>query len=327
MGNIRKLLGEWSQISARTQPRFLIVDDQPINIRVLHELFRDDAELFMASNGHQAVEMARDILPDMILMDVMMPSMNGYEACRQLKMFPATSAIPVIFITAQHRDSDEAVGFDLGAVDFITKPFNATIVKARVNIHLSLKLQSDILRSIAMLDGLTGVANRRMFNEVLEMHWRQSGRDGSALSLIMLDIDHFKHYNDHYGHLAGDGCLRRVALAVKSALERPGDLLARYGGEEFACILPGMGAMGAGKVAAGILEKIAAAAIQHLGSDSGKLVTASMGVATTCARAGSLREQEFLIEAADQQLYAAKKAGRNRASLIDLRPAGERSMP
>ncbi|MGI4847091.1 MAG: diguanylate cyclase [Janthinobacterium lividum] len=319
MLNVKQLLKEWSHISSRLTPRFLIVDDQPINIRVLHELFRDDAELFMAANGQQALDMAKDILPDMILLDIMMPEMNGYQACRHLKMDPMTADIPVIFITAQHSEKDEAIGFELGAVDFITKPFNSTIVKARVKIHLLLKLQSDILRSIAMLDGLTAVANRRMFNEVFDMHWRQSGRDGSSLSLIMLDIDYFKRYNDLYGHQAGDECLRRVAHAIKAGLARPSDLLARYGGEEFACVLPNTDAIGAMKVANSILAQIRSAAIEHKASDVASFVTASIGVATANAGSKPSAQQTSLLHAADQQLYAAKKAGRNKTSLIDLR--------
>ncbi|WP_256597426.1 diguanylate cyclase [Pseudomonas sp. 31-12] len=167
-----------------------------------------------------------------------MEGMDGHEVCRRLKADSATQGIPIIFITAQQQESDEVLGLELGTVDLISKPINTTIVRARVRTHLTLKLQSDLLRSMALMDGLTGVANRRKFNEDILADWRLCFREQKPLSLILVDVDYFKRYNDRYGHQAGDDCLRSVAQTLSETVRRPYDLVARYGGEEFACVLP-----------------------------------------------------------------------------------------
>lgn len=293
------------------RPKLLIVDDQPINIRVLHELFREDCDVFMATSGEQAITVCQTQLPDLILLDVVMEGMDGHEVCRRFKADPATQDIPIIFITAQQQESDEVLGLELGAVDFISKPINPTIVRARVRTHLTLKLQNDLLRSMALMDGLTGVANRRKFDEDISADWRQCFREQKPLSLIMVDVDFFKRYNDRYGHQAGDGCLKSVAQVLFETVRRPYDLVARYGGEEFACVLPNTGLSGAVEIAENMQERVRALGIEHSASDVDRVVTISLGVATLTP-SGDL-EFQALIEAADKQLYEAKKAGRARA--------------
>lgn len=292
------------------RPKLLIVDDQPTNIRVLHELFREDCDVFMATSGEQAISICQTQLPDLILLDVIMEGMDGHEVCRRLKVDPATQAIPIIFITAQQQESDEVLGLELGAVDFISKPINPTIVRARVRTHLTLKLQNDLLRSMALMDGLTGVANRRKFDEDILAAWRLCFREQKPLSLIMVDVDYFKRYNDRYGHQAGDGCLKSVAQALSETVRRPYDLVARYGGEEFACVLPNTVLSGAVEIAERMQERVRTMGIEHSASDVNRVVTISLGVATLTPT----RDLEFLalIEAADKQLYEAKKAGRAR---------------
>jgi diguanylate cyclase (GGDEF)-like protein len=292
------------------RPKLLIVDDQPTNIRVLHELFREDCDVFMATGGEQAISVCQTQLPDLILLDVVMEGMDGHEVCRRLKVDPMTQGIPIIFITAQHQESDEVLGLELGAVDFITKPINTTIVRARVRTHLTLKIQSDLLRSMALMDGLTGVANRRKFNEDILADWRLCFREQKPLSLILVDVDYFKRYNDHYGHPAGDGCLKSIAQALSEAVRRPYDLVARYGGEEFACVLPNTALSGAVEIAERMRERVRTLGIEHAASDVDRVVTISLGVATLTPT----RDLEFqaLIEAADKQLYEAKNAGRAR---------------
>ena len=188
----------------KVRPKLLVVDDQRINILVLNELFREDCDVFMATSGEQALQVCRAQLPDLVLLDVQMDGIDGYEVCRRLKADAESRNIPVIFITAQGGEADEVRGLQLGAVDFIAKPINPVIVRARVQTHLTLKLQSDLLRSMTLFDGLTGVPNRRKFDEQLVRDWRQSQREQTALSVILIDVDHFKRYNDHYGHQAGD---------------------------------------------------------------------------------------------------------------------------
>ncbi|WP_261985192.1 diguanylate cyclase [Pseudomonas arsenicoxydans] len=292
------------------RPKLLIVDDQPTNIRVLHELFRQDCDVFMATSGEQAISVCQIQLPDLILLDVVMEGMDGHEVCRRLKADPATQGIPIIFITAQQQESDEVLGLELGAVDFISKPINTTIVRARVRTHLTLKLQSDLLRSMALMDGLTGVANRRKFNEDILADWRQCFREQKPLSLILVDVDYFKRYNDRYGHQAGDDCLKSVAQTLSETVRRPYDLVARYGGEEFACVLPNTVLSGAVEIAERMQESVRTLGIEHSASDVDRVLTISLGVATLTPT-GELGF-EALIEAADKQLYEAKNAGRAR---------------
>lgn len=304
---------------SHNRPKLLIVDDQPTNIRVLHELFREDFDVFMATSGEQALTVCQAQQPDLILLDVVMEGMDGHEVCRRLKADPATRGIPIIFITAQQQESEELLGLELGAVDFISKPINPVIVKARVRTHLTLKLQSDLLRSMAMMDGLTGVANRRKFDEDISADWRQCFREQQPLSLILADVDFFKRYNDRYGHQAGDGCLRSVARALSETVGRPYDLVARYGGEEFVCVLPKTDLSGAVEIAQRMQERVRALGIEHSASDVDRVVTISLGVATLIP-SGDL-EYQTLVEAADQQLYKAKSAGRGRVCSASTAPS------
>jgi len=300
------------------RPKLLVIDDQPINIRVLHELFRDSYDVFMASNGQLGLEKCRELLPDIVLLDVVMPVMDGHEVCRQLKADPTLSSIPVIFVTAHYDESEEAYGFELGAADFIHKPINAVITRARVNNQLTMKRQADMLRTIALVDGLTGVANRRKFDEELHADYLQCARDQQPLSLLMMDVDYFKKFNDSYGHQAGDECLHKIAQTIKLTLNRPYDLVARYGGEEFVCLLPATDAKGAALIAQHIQQHVHDLQIEHSTSTVDKHITLSIGVATITPINASNPMQ--LISAADQQLYAAKERGRNQIRSTVITP-------
>jgi PleD family two-component response regulator len=197
------------------KPLILIVDDTPTNVRVLAEALRKDYRIKVANGGQAALDLiASQGVPDLILLDIMMPTMDGYEVCRRLKEDPATKNVPVVFVTAKADIMDEEIGLKLGAVDYIAKPFHLPIIAARIHNHISLKLKSDLLESLAMLDGLTSIPNRRRFDEALHDEWLRARRAGQTISLIMADIDHFKRYNDHYGHGAGDICLIKVANAL-----------------------------------------------------------------------------------------------------------------
>lgn len=296
--------------------RILIVDDQPVNIRVLHQVFRGEFEVLMATSGEQAISLCQEQRPDIVLLDVVMPGLSGHDVCRRLKADPDTRDIPVIFVTSQNQDGDEALGFEIGAVDFITKPINPIIVSARVRTHLALKLQSDLLRTIAMNDGLTKVANRRKFDEELAISWRAAQREGRVLSLVMLDLDSFKQFNDRYGHQQGDACLVAVANALNQSVRRPHDLVARYGGEEFVCILPDTDSQGAIKLAEVMRTAVKALEIEHLDSAAGGFVSISLGIATQIPNTGA--SPQSLLAAADEQLYQAKRAGRDRACAIEI---------
>ena len=292
------------------RPRLLVVDDQPINIQVMHQIFSSDFQVFMATSGEQALALCKDNPPDLVLLDIVMPGLDGFQVCARLKADEATRNIPVIFVTAHTDAGQETRGLDLGAVDFISKPVNPTVVRARVKTHLTLKFQSDLLRKLVFLDGLTGVFNRRYFDQQLSMEMARSMRNGSPLALIMLDVDYFKRYNDRYGHQAGDDCLRQIAMTIKEGLRRPADLVARYGGEEFACILPETGFDDAMSLACELELRVRGKNIAHENSDAAQVVTISLGVA---GRAGDTPgDAGALLAQADAQLYKAKNSGRGR---------------
>ncbi len=299
--------GQWYTAPGAT-PRLLLVDDHQLNIRVMYEIFRHEFDVFIALNGEQALEKCIELHPDLILLDVVMPRLDGYEVCRRLKADPALADIPVIFITSHFDEAAEVRGFELGAVDFIHKPVNPIITKARVRTQLQLKQQADLLRTISQIDGLTGIANRRRFDQQLELDWRSCCRAQEPLSLLMIDIDYFKQYNDEFGHLAGDECLRQVARAMQTALGRPYDLLARYGGEEFVVLLPRTDLSGARYLAQSILLKVKELAIVHPLTPSG-ILTLSAGLASTVPPEHSQSRQ--LLQQADALLYQAKQQGRN----------------
>lgn len=294
----------------------LIVDDEPANIRILVDLLRPGYALRVATNGETALRIAlSDAPPDLIILDVMMQGVNGYEVCSQLKNDPRTESIPVIFITAKGQERDEIRGLEAGAIDYVAKPFNPVIVKARVQTHAELKRHRDFLKNLSFCDGLTNIANRRRFDEYLTTSWDFACRESSPLSLILVDIDHFKLFNDTLGHQAGDECLRQVAQALQASLKRRVDLLARYGGEEFGCILPKTNLHGAVMIAERFRESILGLRISR-GPSSGGCLTISQGAATIVP--GRDFSPESLIKAADEALFRSKQEGRDRIYGIDL---------
>jgi len=292
-------------------PRILIVDDSPVNVQILAEGLKADYHIKVANSGAGALKSATsNEPPDLILLDAMMPEMDGYEVCRRLAAGDATRNIPIIFVTASHDAADEEYGLNLGAADYITKPFHLPIVKARVRNHLLLKQKTDMLESLAQMDGLTNIPNRRRLEEVLAVEWRRASRSQTPISVVMLDIDHFKPFNDHYGHGVGDICLKAVAQALQSMLSRPADMVARYGGEEFAAVLPGVDFTGAGAVAENFRQAVYSLHLPHALSSVLDQVTISAGFASCSIPAGD--SYTGLLAAADKMLYQAKSAGRNR---------------
>jgi len=288
--------------------RVLIVDDEPANIHGLAAALGADYDLRFATGGERALALAAELAFDLVLLDVVMPGLDGYEVLRRLKADAATRDVPVIFVTSKDDVADEERGFALGAVDYIAKPISAPIVRARVRTHLELKRQRDLLEQRALIDQLTGVANRRGFDEALERRWQTGVREGTPLLLVLLDVDHFKPYNDHYGHGAGDDCLRRIGEALNAAFDRPGELAARVGGEEFALLLPGGGG---DAPLVRLLDTIRRLAIPHAHSAAAARVSVSAGAIETVPTAAD--SPRSLLEASDRLLYQAKREGRNRA--------------
>lgn len=290
--------------------KILLVDDQVVNIKILHQLLQDDYDIYMARDGNQAIEMCKKVKPDLVLLDIEMPMLNGFDVCAHLKNDPDTQEVAIIFVSGHFDEDKEVRGFQLGAVDFIHKPINPVITKARIKNQIRLKLNTDLLRTIALIDGLTGVANRRQFEQVLPVSWSQCAREKQPLTIILLDIDFFKHFNDTYGHTEGDVCLRLVAQKIHDTVNRPYDLVARFGGEEFICILPNTDLIGGTYVAQQIVDSIVSLKIPHINSPISAFVTISAGVSSVVPEYDM--SSTTLIEEADKQLYIAKDRGRNR---------------
>jgi diguanylate cyclase (GGDEF)-like protein len=294
------------------KPTVLIADDVPANVEFLTEVLGDDKEILVATTGRQALETAIAQLPDLILLDIIMPDQDGYEICVRLKRESATQNIPVIFVTALNQEQDEARGLEVGAIDYITKPFSPSIVRARVRNQLELKRYRDLLEKLSTTDGLTSIPNRRQFDQTLDREWRRGVRNQSTLALILMDVDGFKAFNDHYGHVAGDDCLRMVAASVAQIARRPGDLAARFGGDEFACLLPETNSGGALMAATRVQENVNNMQIPHAFSTAADHVTISAGLAAMVPVLGQSPSE--LIKRADERLYAAKQRGRNQVA-------------
>ncbi|GAB4266426.1 MAG: diguanylate cyclase [Methylomicrobium sp.] len=288
----------------------MIIDDDQTTIEVLNTILEQDYEVLFSTGGVGALALAKETRPDLILLDIVMPEIDGYQLCQRLKHDHVTRSIPVIFITELSDIAAELKGLQVGAIDYIAKPVSPPIVQMRVHNHIELKQARDSLALLAITDSLTGLANRRHFDSVLQAECERLSRLKQPLSLIMLDIDYFKNFNDTYGHIAGDHCLKQIAEAIRVSLLRPADLAARYGGEEFACILPHTEHSGALAIAERIQAAVAALKLPHAASAIADHVTVSLGVFTGFV-AASTQAGRF-VELADSQLYSAKAAGRNR---------------
>jgi len=307
-------------MSNEVKRKLLIADDTPANIKVLGEALRKDYQIVVATNGINVLKIANSANPpDLILLDVMMPEMDGYEACKRLKANKLTSQIPVIFITAKSQEEDIAYGFKIGGIDYITKPISIPILKARVRTHMELKRHRDALQAMARVDGLTGVSNRLGYDEFITMEWRRACRNKAPISLVIIDIDFFDEYNDCYGETLGDDCLKRVASTLGSMVRRPGDLIARCGGMEFAAILPSTDKSGVLHIAEKMREAVQKLEIEHCKSPASPYVTVSVGCKTVDPTPGDNPEE--LARRAEQALALAITAGGNR--MVDGSSIGE----
>ncbi|HEY3276488.1 MAG TPA: diguanylate cyclase [Syntrophorhabdaceae bacterium] len=301
----------------------LIVDDTPASLKLLTETLASEGfRVRPLNNGELALRSAGMEPPELILLDVRMPGLDGFEVCRRLKEDAMLRPIPVIFISAAADVEDKLAAFQAGGVDYITKPFRREEVLARATTHIELyrsrrelaRLNQALIEAnekltrLSETDGLLGIANRPCFDRVLEREWNGHMRSGTPLSLAMIDVDHFKLYNDTYGHLAGDACLKTVAEKVRTVLRRSTDLVARYGGEEVVVVMPDTPLEGAMNIARDIQSRFIDEPIPDSAVDRG-FVTVSIGVAMRLPESGSLPSS--LVAAADRALYAAKEAGRN----------------
>lgn len=320
----------------------LIVDDRHDNLLVLESLLEDmNCNIIKATSGNKALSLMLDYEFALVLLDVQMPNMDGFETAEFMRMNSRTRYVPIIFVTAISKEQRCIFkGYEIGAVDYLFKPIEPIILKSKVKVFLELYNQKKLveeqskllemkieelsklreanfkLKNLSTLDGLTGIPNRRSFDNYIHMSFKSCARSNKPLSLIMADIDFFKKYNDNYGHLQGDECLIKVAKSISSSVKRPLDFVARYGGEEFAVILPETDGKGA-KIIAGIIrENIERLKIVHEHSDITSYITLSLGVATM------LPEMKYsineFIENADKALYSSKLNGRNKVSIYNM---------
>ncbi len=294
----------------------LAVDDSPENLDLIKSILEPHYTLKVTLDGELALQIADTWRPDLILLDIMLDGINGYEVCRRLKANDKTRNIPVIFLTAKSSEADEVNGFKIGGSDYVTKPFSPAIVLARVKTQIQLKAKTDLLERLASLDGLTEIPNRRAFNNALERQFNQAKRSAIPLSLLIVDIDWFKQFNDRYGHPSGDECIKRVANALTDQTQRREDLVARLGGEEFAILLPNTDNIGATIRAEQYREAIEKLNISHATAHPFPYVTISIGVGTILAR--QTDDMHDLVAAADNALYQAKSQGRNRICCFNL---------
>ncbi len=306
------------QISTKKEkPTVLIVDDMTTNLLILSDLLKDEYQIKIAKNGQKALDIVHSSDEvDIILLDIMMPDIDGYEVCRQLKSNPKTKKLPIIIVTAKDNDEDEEYGLNLGAIDYITKPFNKAIVRLRIRNHLELKLKSDLLEELSMYDGLTHIPNRRFFDQVFQSTYKEVKRENKSLAVLMIDIDFFKLYNDNYGHGKGDEALKKVAQSLQMTLKRPTDLVARYGGEEFVVLLKDISEENVKKIALNLLQSIRELQISHEYSKVEQIITISIGVAYKTA--SSLINKVELLICADEALYDVKRTSRNSYHIISV---------
>lgn len=293
----------------------LIVDDNIHLIALMGKMLEPLARVIFATNGQAALREMKKSRPDLVLLDQEMPGMSGDDVAAAMRDDPDLADIPVIFVTG-HNDVDAEVrALTAGAVDFIAKPVHEAILLARVKTQLRIKGLSDELRRSATQDGLTGIPNRAAFDSRLAIEWARASRNGAPLSLLLLDVDHFKQYNDHYGHPAGDRCLQAIARILDGVSRRTNDMAARVGGEEFAVLLPDTSLAGARVAAERLREEILALEMPHARSTTLPLVTVSIGAAQWLSGStGAGSRAADLIEWADKGLYAAKAAGRNQVA-------------
>jgi len=292
----------------------LIADDEKTNLDILGDILSPAYNLLISKSGPRALELAREHKPDLILLDVLMPEMSGFEVITRLKQSEITDKIPVIFITGLADPANEEKGFNLGAVDYIAKPFIRAIVKARVNTHIKIIDQIRTIENIGLIDPLTKISNRRGFETRFNMEWCRALRQQTPISILIMDLDRFKNYNDTYGHQQGDVALKTFSEIASNALLRSIDFVARWGGEEFVILLPGTDIHGAAEVAERVRKDVEASVIP---TETGTVtrVTVSIGVNTVVPDANASTDD--FIKKADQALYKAKELGRNRSVICE----------
>jgi len=310
----------------------LLVDNDPMVVRVLNRILQEFAPIRFANSGHEALRLAHEAVPDLVLLDVNMPGMSGFDVCKAFKLDPALAHVPIIYVTSHVNAELQAKALQLGAADFISKPPQAPVVLARVRTFQRMKMLSDTPQRAATMDSLTGAVTRHQLERSLEDECRRASRSTLPLALLLADIDGFSAYHAEFGSNNGAACLNSVAEVLRSAAKRPADILARHAGGTFAILLPETDANGAGTVAQRAIDSVEALQIQHAASSATTRITLSVGGScqhfsrqTTRDAAADRSAQtplsntiaNNLIAAAEQALRAARSAGGCQARWVD----------
>jgi diguanylate cyclase (GGDEF)-like protein len=298
----------------------LVVDDEKTNLLMLHTILSADYTIFTAKSGEEALSRIAEEPPDLILLDIILPGISGFEMLRRLKESPDTRGIPVIIITGLQSEEAEERGLLLGAVDYITKPFKNAIVMARVKTHIQIVHQMRMIERLGLVDSLTDIPNRRCFDDRIGIEWRRAIREEKPIAFLMMDVDKFKDYNDTWGHPQGDALLKAIARIFTSAARRPGDLAARIGGEEFGVLLPDTELDAALLIAEEIRIRVENLRVPTADGKTETHTTISIGV-VSLVPAKDMLIADF-VSAADRRLYAAKDAGRNQVRWEEGRSQG-----
>jgi diguanylate cyclase (GGDEF)-like protein len=318
-------------VQAKEKFSILLVDDDPTVIRILSRILNEYTPLRFATSGQVALKLARETVPDLVMLDVEIPDFTGFEICKAFKSDPKLTSVPIIFMTSHESPQLETVGLQLGGADFISKPPHASLVLARVRTYQQLKALSDTVRSAVTMDFLTGTMTRRQMEKTLTQEWLRSQRSHAPLSLLLADIDGFTALNGEFGEETGDACLRSVADALRAVAQRPSDLVARHGGGKFALLLPETNNEGALNIAGRTLKAIDD--LPMLDAATERRITLSVGGVTNVAATGfsqgplACGVPGDLIAAAEHGVQCAKTAGGHRAEFVDIADFSTRESP
>lgn len=311
--------------AAEPQEKFsiLLVDDDPMVVRILNRILSDFAPVRFATSGQLALKLARECVPDLVILDVDMPEMSGFEVCKAFKSDKALSEVPIIFITSHESVQLEAKGIELGAADFISKPPHAPLVLARVRTYQRLKSLSETMRSAVKMDFLTGAVTRRQWEKALGQEWLRAQRSAAPLTFLLADIEGFTSFNVEFGEEAGDACLKSVADVLRSVAHRPTDVLGRYAGGRFAVLLPETDGQGAGIVAQRAIVAVNGLQIPHASGHAGRVTLSVGGVCRDSARSNKWNDTsnvapDGMLAAAERALKCARSAGGQRAIIVDI---------
>ena len=311
--------------AAEPQEKFsiLLVDDDPMVVRILNRILSDFAPVRFATSGQLALKLARECVPDLVILDVDMPEMSGFEVCKAFKSDKALSEVPIIFITSHESVQLEAKGIELGAADFISKPPHAPLVLARVRTYQRLKSLSETMRSAVKMDFLTGAVTRRQWEKALGQEWLRAQRSAAPLTFLLADIEGFTSFNAEFGEETGDACLKSVADVLRSVAHRPADVLGRYAGGKFAVLLPETDGQGAGIVAQRAIETVNGLQIPHASGHGARVTLSVGGVCRDSARSNKWNDTsnvapDGMLAAAEHALKCARSAGGQRAIIVDI---------